>query len=49
MHALTGNELMNVYAELNANSEMKIQVTGGCLHEECRMLLQEWISNLGAR
>jgi len=44
MHALTGNELMvsEPYGEWSAGRVATVRVTGGCLGDECRALLEEW-------
>ncbi len=42
MHALTGNELTVSHTELFANDMTKIRVTGDCLRDESRSLLEEW-------
>ena len=42
MHALTGNELMVSQTEWFANDATKVRITGDCLRDECRGLLDEW-------
>ena len=42
MHAVTDGELMLAQADLIGNQFQKVRVTGDCLREECRALLEQW-------
>lgn len=42
MHAVTGRELMSLRTDVIASPSVNLRLTGDCLRDECRALLDQW-------